>query len=112
MRQCMHPRLLRSVDLLRDTSREPGFSPRPRRGVGWRAMDYHQAVAKATADMQSAERNLSASGAFGKIPKSLWLLEESWTQIRAYIQAAILRFQLTYAGAMTEAIDRQSSAPD
>ena len=65
-------------------------------------MDYQEALANAPSDMQSAERNLSASG----------FSEESWTEIRAYIQAAILRFQLTYARALTEAIDRQSSAPD
>ena len=61
-------------------------------------MDFQEAVNKATADMESAEKRLLDSG----------FADDQWTEIKKYIQASILRFQLTYARALTEAMDRPS----
>jgi hypothetical protein len=65
-------------------------------------MDYHEVLDKATADMCDAERRLMASG----------LPPEQWAAIKEYLSAAMLRFQLTYAKALAEAMGRNAEPND
>ena len=62
------------------------------------AMEYERHLRQATSDMKAAEDRLLKSG----------FSSEQWTEIRMYIQASILRFQLLYAKALQDAIVRDS----
>lgn len=57
-------------------------------------MEYERHLQQATNDMKAAEERLLESG----------FSSDQWTDIRMYIQASILRFQLLYARALQDAM--------
>ena len=56
-------------------------------------MEYERHLRKAADDMRAAEERLLKSG----------FSSEQWSDIRLYIQASILRFQLLYGRALRDA---------
>jgi len=56
-------------------------------------MEYERHLIKAADDMRATEERLRKSG----------FSPDQWTDIKLYIQASILRFQLLYARALQDA---------
>jgi hypothetical protein len=60
-------------------------------------MEYERHLRKAAKDMRAAEERLLKSG----------FSSDQWVDIKLYIQASILRFQLLYGRALQDAIVRE-----